>query len=326
MSFRLLSALAAALACSLTTLPAHAAPRDRVFVASYGTDSGNTSCSFLQPCRTFQNAVNNVAAGGEVTAIDSADFGSINITQSVTITSPDGIEAGIAATGSGDAIDINGTFSAPVVIVLRGLTLEGNGTATSGVDFVNGFGEIEIIGCKIRNFSGAGISLAPNNGPTSALIKDSVISDNQEWGIGLFPVNGSLKAALDEVTINDNLTGIQSDLIGSNVPVELLISNSHLDNNRANALYMQGTPGGKISTAVLDNVTINQSPTAISLNGNALIWLSEVTQTTAPGFTSFAGLTFSGSNNTAYSDGTNHLMGGLGNGSAPVTLQSWAMQ
>jgi len=34
-------------------------------------------------------------AGGEVTAIDSAGFGPINITKAVTITSPDGVEAGV---------------------------------------------------------------------------------------------------------------------------------------------------------------------------------------------------------------------------------------
>jgi hypothetical protein len=40
----------------------------RVFVASYGNDSN--PCTFLSPCKTFQQAVNVVNAGGEVTAID----------------------------------------------------------------------------------------------------------------------------------------------------------------------------------------------------------------------------------------------------------------
>ena len=86
-----LTVLATALACSLATAPAHA--RARVFVASYGDN--NNPCTFGSPCKTFQQAVTVVDAGGEVTAIDSAGFGPINITKAVTITSPDGVEAGV---------------------------------------------------------------------------------------------------------------------------------------------------------------------------------------------------------------------------------------
>src|SRR5215470_8063674 len=98
-----LALLAAALACPLAPTPADA--RARVFVASYGNDSN--PCTFGSPCKTFQQAVNVVDDDGEVTAIDSAGFGPINITRSVTITSPGGVEAGIVPTSGGDAIDIN---------------------------------------------------------------------------------------------------------------------------------------------------------------------------------------------------------------------------
>ena len=56
--------LAAASACALLNLPAQAAQRDRVFVASYGSDSN--PCTFGSPCKTFQNALSAVAAGGEI--------------------------------------------------------------------------------------------------------------------------------------------------------------------------------------------------------------------------------------------------------------------
>ena len=94
-----LTVLATALACSLTTTPANA--RARVFVASYGSDSN--PCTFGSPCKTFQHAHDVVDAGGEVTAIDSAGFGPINITKAVTITSPDGVEAGIVPPVNGKA-------------------------------------------------------------------------------------------------------------------------------------------------------------------------------------------------------------------------------
>ena len=63
--------IATAFAFSLHAAPAQA--RARVFVASYGNDAN--PCTFGSPCKTFQVAVNNVDAGGEVTAIDSAGFG-----------------------------------------------------------------------------------------------------------------------------------------------------------------------------------------------------------------------------------------------------------
>src|SRR6516225_371971 len=127
-----LTLLATALACSFATAPANA--RARVFVASYGNDAN--PCTFGSPCKTFQVAVNAVDAGGEVTAIDSAGFGPINITKTVTITSPDGVEAGIVANAGADAIDVNAAASDAVV--LRGLTLSGSGVGNNGVLFNSG--------------------------------------------------------------------------------------------------------------------------------------------------------------------------------------------
>src|SRR5215471_8524837 len=115
-----LTVLATALACSLATAPANA--RARVFVASYGNDAN--PCTFGSPCKTFQQAVNVVDPSGEVTAIDSAGFGPITITKSVTITSPDGVEAGIVPPANGNAIAINPNPGDSVT--LRGLTIDGS--------------------------------------------------------------------------------------------------------------------------------------------------------------------------------------------------------
>src|SRR5215469_7800454 len=125
--------LAAAFACSLATAPANA--RARTFVASYGNDSN--PCTFGSPCKTFQQAVNVVDAGGEVTAIDSAGFGPIKITKAVTITSPDGVEAGIIPDPiTVTAITINAGSSD--TITLRGLTISTAVGGQLGVNFTSG--------------------------------------------------------------------------------------------------------------------------------------------------------------------------------------------
>src|SRR6516162_11866183 len=128
-----LALLAAALTCSFATAPAYA--RARVFVASYGDN--NNPCTFGSPCKTFQHAHDVVDAGGEVTAIDSAGFGPINISKAVTITSPPGVEAGIVPNPpTADAVDISAGPSD--VIELHGLTANGAGVGNNGIAFNSG--------------------------------------------------------------------------------------------------------------------------------------------------------------------------------------------
>src|SRR5215472_14401831 len=140
--------------------PANA--RARVFVASYSKHAN--PCTFGSPCKTFQQAVNVVDAGGEVTAIDSAGFGPISISKAVTITSPDGVEAGIVPTAGGDAITINAGPNDE--IGLRGLTINGAGVALNGIIFNTG-GPLTIQNCVVRNLTGQGINFVPINGISS---------------------------------------------------------------------------------------------------------------------------------------------------------------
>jgi hypothetical protein len=311
----LLTLLVTVLLSLLPAAPAQA-QRDRVFVASYGSDSN--PCTYGSPCKTFQQAVSVVAVGGEVTAIDSAGFGPISITQSVTITSPNGVEAGVVPGNNTDAIDIDGSN---LTVVLRGLTLQGNGVGGYGVWFLAS-GELEMIGCKVRNFYYDGI-LVDANGATSVLIKDTIVSgnvQNQQYGIVFntyFSASSPITAALDEVTVNNNYGGVFA--YAGEAPTELQISNSHIDNNNVYGVLLEGTGGAAVTSAVLKNVTINQTDTDIELHGNSSLWLSGVTQSAAPGFDAFAGIANAGNNDAVYSDGTNHFMTN-NNG---VTLQSW---
>src|SRR5215472_6156487 len=147
-----MTVLATAFACSLGTAPANA--RARTFVASYGNDSN--PCTFGSPCRNFQQAVNVVDPGGEVTAIDSAGFGPISINKAITITSPDGVEAGIV--GVLGVYDIAINAGPNDAIVLRGLTLDGSGGGAGGILLSSG-GSLTVTNCVVRNFQGSGISI-----------------------------------------------------------------------------------------------------------------------------------------------------------------------
>jgi len=288
-----LTMLATALACSFGTAPANA--RARVFVASYGNDSN--PCTFGSPCKTFQQAVNAVDAGGEVSAIDSAGFGSINITKAVTITSPEGVEAGIVASAGVDAIDINaGTNDA---VVLRGLTLNGGGVGGNHGIVFNSGASLTVANCAVQNFAainggGIGILIQPTSGTVTFVVTNTTVSNN--WiGIDFHPeINGS--ANIDHVVATGNQDGIDISphLSGS---ANAAISNSISSNNTEYGIFVGF---GSAVTISVDNTTLNGNGYGIAADQPARVMLSRsVIQGNGTG-------TFNGTSpNTFYTYGNN---------------------
>ena len=80
-----------------------AGTRIRSFVASTGSDAN--PCTPLSPRRTFATALAATASGGEVVALDTGGFGTLTISQAITITAVPGAEAFIAPS-SGAAITV----------------------------------------------------------------------------------------------------------------------------------------------------------------------------------------------------------------------------
>src|ERR1700730_16300229 len=88
----------------LVAAPAKAAA-PVTYVSGKGTDSGNCS-SPANPCRRFQFAVDQTSPGGEVKALDPADYSPVTINKSISITGVVG--AGIDTKG-GTAITAGAT-------------------------------------------------------------------------------------------------------------------------------------------------------------------------------------------------------------------------
>jgi len=275
--------LATALVCLLPAAPA-LAQRDRVFVASYGSDSN--PCTFGSPCKTFQNAVNVVAQGGEVTAIDSAGFGTITISHAVTITSPNGVEAGIAAPASGNsAITINAGPNDTVS--LNGLTLDGDNVAnTVGIRFNSG-GSLEVQNSVIRSFGAHGILYEPD-ASSQIFVSNTLVSGNVQYGIWINPlVSATVIGALDHVDMENNAyggllvetntatvnvtvadsvsanggTGIYADSYGSTA-VSVMVRNCTIANNGFYGLVSNATTGATATVWV----------TRSTISGNAVGW------------------------------------------------------
>src|SRR5215469_6495095 len=81
------------------------AQANRTFVSGLGSDSN--PCSLAAPCRSFAQAITQTNASGEIVALDSAGYGTVTIAKAISITAPDGIEAGITTSSATIAITIS---------------------------------------------------------------------------------------------------------------------------------------------------------------------------------------------------------------------------
>lgn len=113
-----------------TTTPALATIA-RTYVASFGNDAD--PCTLAAPCRTLTHALTETSSAGEIIILDSGDYDSVSIAQSVSILASEGIYAGIRVT-SGHGITVNGSN---IAVVLRGLSIKGTNTGY-GVYFQSG--------------------------------------------------------------------------------------------------------------------------------------------------------------------------------------------
>jgi len=181
-------ALGAVALVSLLAIDAAAIPR--TFVSKTGTDTGN--CTRVAPCRALNFAVGVTDAGGEIVILDSAGYGGLTITKSLTIVAPPGVQAGIAvSSGDGIVVDANPTD----VVVLRNLSLSGLG-GDSGIRLVRA-GAAHIENCDIRDFAIAGIFF---DGPLQVhvFISDSVLRNNH---LGIVAVGHNSSAATSRFEI-----------------------------------------------------------------------------------------------------------------------------
>jgi hypothetical protein len=292
--------VAAALICSLIAEPAQA-QRAHVFVASFGSDTN--PCSFSLPCRTFQQAVNTVATGGEVTVIDTAGYGTIVISRSVTITNPAGVEAGVFAS-SGDAILINASSSA--VVTLRGLTLEGNGVGANGIHLTStAAGALTIVDTVVKDFTNDGILVANGGGIHTIMNIDifgTKVLNNGADGIAVAPTSEAAAAefVIAHSSADQNHIGVHVDASAGNAYGTITDTIAQLNSN----------DGFQFSGVTYWRVVMRNC--LATINGGYDI---DNANPATVGLLLFDGNTANGMNNagTTYSDGTNNLLSVAGN-------------
>jgi len=224
------------IASLIAAMDAAAAPLQRTFVASYGNDAN--PCSRATPCRGFTAAVAQTTPGGEVIVLDSAGYGPVTITQSVSIVAPPGIYAGISViTPGSDGIAVNG---GAIDVVLSGLSIVGLG-GSSGINMMAAR-TLRIDRCMISSMIGAGIKAMASGGTLT--VSNTEVRGN---GSGIV-ANGTLVAQVDHTHIVDS--GAQGVAVFYGATMQL--SNSIISSSGNNGIVLQSGAGTPVRASITD--------------------------------------------------------------------------
>jgi hypothetical protein len=188
----------------------------RAFVSVTGNDTN--PCSATQPCRSLNQALTAVEAGGEIVVKDSGGYSTgFTITQSVTIDAA-GFNASVISTSGADPCTISAGPSDRVV--LRGISFHGASIASNGIT-VNQVGSLYVEHCSISDLACDGIAML--NGGT-LVVTDSDIRLCTHRGIN----GGSSSATAFNLVAHDSrfaqcqLDGVRLNSAGTGAVTAML--------------------------------------------------------------------------------------------------------
>jgi len=278
---------AALVAAALVAAAGDAAAAQRTFVASNGSDLN--PCSLPQPCRSFAFAIAQTAAGGEVIVLDSAGYGPVTISQSVSIIAPPGVYAGITAspiTGNGGCgVVVNAPNG---LVTLRGLTINNLGATGDGIQFNSG-GALHVENVIVTGFaSGLAGLTASLVIPAAIYVVDSAFRGNTNGANFQAGVNDTI--SIERVLFERNVTGLHlvngraairgSSLTGNTYGIDagtgavVEVRDSALAGNSAAGI--QGTGSAKASVV---SSQVTENGTGVLTAGAATVYVSDSTIT-----------------------------------------------
>jgi len=237
----------------------------RTFVASFGNDAN--PCSLALPCRGFNAAIAQVVSGGEVIVLDSAGYGPMAITQSVSIIAPAGVYAGISVITPTNTVgvSING---AGIKVVLQNIAINALG-GTYGIQVVQA-AEVDVNACTISNFVGAGIFSAAANAKLN--VRDSLVRDNNGPGVWLA---ASTRTVLERVRVVRNASfGITADSAA-----DVSVKRSVVAANGATGIVVSVSAGITSSATVEDSLIADNGGNGLTVTSNGAGGVAETSAT-----------------------------------------------
>jgi hypothetical protein len=166
----------------------------RTWVSGVGDDAN--PCSRTAPGRTF--ALAQTLADGEIDALDPGSFGTVTVTQGLTLDGC-GTLAQVAVT-SGPGIVVNAPGA---VVVLRNLVLTGLGSTTSGIHFQAG-SLLIVEHCRIQGFAQSAIQADASAG--QLVLRDVTVTGSP---VGVAMAGSGLTGSFEDLVAQGNLIGLQ---------------------------------------------------------------------------------------------------------------------
>jgi hypothetical protein len=192
----------------------------RTWVSGVGSDVN--PCSRTAPCQTFAGAISKTATGGEINALDSAGYGAVTITKSITIDGS-GYHSSILHSATNGVI-VNAPADADVV--LRGLSINGAGiSAAPGCPNISGVRAVwlrnarslTIENTRIAGNTTAGLHLAPETSDAKVVVNNADIGKGCQNGIDAAPApDRKLDVMVRDSTISNTSTAVRA-AVGAHV-------------------------------------------------------------------------------------------------------------
>jgi hypothetical protein len=286
----------------------------RTWVSGVGDDVN--PCSRTAPCKTFAGAISKTAVNGEINCLDPAGFGAVTITKSITIDCKL-THGGILNAGVTGVLIPFDNFTAVgetrKTVRLRGLSIEGADTGTSGVRIT---GAAASAGSEVfiedtiidGNFGGIGRGISDERtGGGELTVANTVVRNVANTGILVLPGAGSgarIDAVLDNVRVHNTNNGLG---IGSSVRIQ--INRSVFSGNTAAGISVEG-PTAAAEANFYNSVSSNNGTGVVVGAGTVTIRLSNSD-------ISFNGTGITGATS---SHGNNRISGTTSPGTAPTLL------
>jgi hypothetical protein len=258
----------------------------QTWVASGGNDLN--PCTRSAPCATFNGAIQKTQAGGEIDAADAGSYGAANITKAITIDGGGLATIIVQSVGTGVFV----STGASDLVVLRNITINGNGVGWKGVEFRSG-NQLVLDNVRIVGFVVDGVIMgnqsAGDGSPRTMIITNSVIANSDlqfsdgvlvnegvltithsvisgNGDFGLVTTNSAVINADDNV-LTDNAIAVQSGRVGGDPAATIRLSNNDIYNNRTGF----GCGGGVLASAGNNRKGGNTGGTAPTCSPTAVI-------------------------------------------------------
>jgi hypothetical protein len=195
---------------------------DRIFVSTRNGVDALGCGDVASPCRSFQFAHDQIAAGGQVQVLDPGDYGPVNIKKAISIVN-DGVgAAGVLSLKPNQTAIYVGAGPSDVV-TLRGLTVVGAGTGQGGG---NG---VVLVSARLAHMSNLRVRKLQLGVVADAVdfsLSDSTVIDTDS-AIVVNPTTGGVNGVVKRVTASHNMGwGLQVDANSAKGPVKVEASDS----------------------------------------------------------------------------------------------------